>query len=121
MSRTRLRRIYITKKIAYGRPDVLYDRALERKQELDCQRATFAKQLFDLLNSNANVIYIDETSFHVQTKPLKTWQYRDSKLQVQTPLKRPKNMTLYGACGLKIRPIFMVAKTTNTESTLSFF
>ena len=91
MSRTRLRSIYKKAKIAYGRPDVLYDRALERKEELTAARAAFARKLIGMLQQNANIIYIDETSFHVQTKPLKTWQYRDAKLQVQTPISRPRN------------------------------
>ena len=89
MSRTRLKSIYKRAKIAYGRPEVLYDRALEHKEELTAARAAFARRLLGMLEQNANVIYIDETSFHVQTNELMTWQYRDAKLQVQTPISRP--------------------------------
>jgi hypothetical protein len=91
MSRTRLKSIYKCAKITYGCPELLFDRALERKEELTAVRAALKRRLLGMLEQKANVICIDLTSFHVQTKPLKTWQYRDAKLQVQTPIYRPRN------------------------------
>lgn len=117
MSRMRLKTLYKKAGIKFGRPEWTFDRALARKT-LQSERFEFAQalQAQDVLNT----IYLDETSFNPEQKPGKTWQHTAEKLVFVHPSYRPKSLTVYGACGMTIDPVFHVAHSTNKEDFLEF-
>lgn len=114
MSRTRLTKIYKRAGYKYGHPDWVFDRALSKEEELHRERVVFARRLLSL--DHSSVIYLDETSFNPQKRPGKTWQNPRELLKVQQLSTRPKCMTVFGAIGQSIKPIFALAPSTNRDS-----
>jgi hypothetical protein len=82
MSRTRLKAIYRKHGIKYGRPDVVFDRALHRGNQLAVERAAFARTLMQLQQQGTELIYMDESSFCAQLSAHKVWQYQDAPMKI---------------------------------------
>jgi hypothetical protein len=87
---TRLQAIYKHYLIKFVWPNVLYDRALERKDEFAVLRREFALIIQKLWENIYDVDYIEDTSFTAQTKYGKVWHHKSHKMDIVVPLKRPQ-------------------------------
>ena len=100
MSRQKVLKFYQESKVHYGKPTRLFNRAINNQSQLDVLRSAFKKRLLVLLSDlNNRIFYIDETSFNAQEQPVKCWQFKAQPLKFAIPIKRPHNLTMFGAVG----------------------
>jgi transposase len=118
MSVTRLRSLYRKAGVRFGKPEHVLDRALEIKQTLRVERFEFAREFQRL--DRLRVVYVDETSFNPTYRITRVWQYRNQRIEIQIPNNRPHGVTIFGASGHSIDPLYMMAKSTSKEAFLDF-
>ena len=86
----------------------------EREHKLIKERIAFARRLNNLMSRDADICYMDETTFNIWDPPKRTWMQKNCKMIVPINLKKLQNITLYGAIGKSLKgPTFMMAKSTN--------
>lgn len=66
------------------------------------------------------VVYLDEASVTLSMKPKRVWQHPQARLEVIQPNRRFTGQTIFGACGAKFKPLFMIAKSTNQDDFRAF-
>ena len=70
-----------------------------------------------LIARDADICYMDETTFNIWDPPKRTWMQKKCKMIVPINLKKLQNITLYGAIGKALKgPTFMMANSTNKEA-----
>lgn len=117
-----LRKFYKENRVRYSRPTRLFNRAITNEVALNVLRVSFKSFLLGLLvDASSRIFYLDETSFNAQEQPNKCWQHIDEPLKFAIPIRRPHNVTLFGAVGNQApKPIFYLAASTNQHDVVVF-
>ena len=116
-----LRDYYHRCKVKYRKPQFIYVKKERSLRQISDDQQQFCKKLSRLLMAGHDeVIYIDETTFHLWMHPSRCWVTRDMSLTL--PTERGKSITLIGALsaqrGLVHYSIF--EGSNNTETFLDF-
>jgi hypothetical protein len=79
-----IRQIYIEHGATYRKPQIVYRSKAEREGELLHQQQEFSSRITRTLMTepNTDVIYIDETTFHLWMQPARVWIKRGMKVQM---------------------------------------
>ena len=96
-----VKRFYKDKNIKFGRPEWAYAREISQFDDQEQQTKSFTRLLLTVLDH----VYLYETSFSIEIRPLKVWQLITEKMKV-IHASGPKNLTLFDAFATGIRPIF---------------
>lgn len=113
-------RVYHRLDIRYLSVGIKYLLSAARETALETQRAAYARQLAELIASGHPVVYLDETSVHLQMTQRKTWQLEGTQLSA-TIHAQQQRLTLYGAIGACIdEQVLMIGQSTNAEEFCDF-
>ena len=118
---TTLRDYYLREKVRYRKPQFSYAEKDRNLRVISDQQQLFSKALSRILiEDKEEVIYIDETSFHLWQQPSKCWVTRDMTLSL--PTMRGKSLTMIGAISEKRGMIhYELFAGSNTAQTFSNF
>ena len=86
----------LKKKLHWNYAYPIYQKAQMNDEETIKKRAAYARVIIPQLYSGRNVIYIDETSFHLRDIPRRSWQLRGRKA-IAKEHEKQANYTLIGA------------------------
>jgi transposase len=121
MDPTTLRTYYNEAKIKYRKPQISYAYKEKNLRAIGDQQQQFSKELATLLMQGTHdIVYIDETSFHLWQQPGRCWLKRDMALTL--PTTRGRSITVIGALSEE-RGLFHceLITETNTAQTFSRF
>ena len=91
-----LRDYYHRCKVKYRKPQFIYAQKERNLRKISDEQQAFCKKLSRLLMAGKDeIIYIDETSFHLWMQPSRCWMTKDMSLTL--PTERGKSLTLIGA------------------------
>ena len=121
LSANTLRDYYHRSKVQYRKPQFIYAQKARTLRKISDDQQAFCKTLSRLLMADREeVIYIDETTFHLWMHSSRCWVTRDMTLTL--PTERGKSITLIGALssrrGLVHYSIF--EGSNNAETFLDF-
>jgi hypothetical protein len=79
-----IRQIYIEHGATYRKPQIVYRSKAEREVELLHSQKEFSQRITRVLMTEpaTDVIYIDETTFHLWMQPARVWIKRGMKVQL---------------------------------------
>ena len=97
MSAWSIRQFYLEHGASYRKPQIVYCSKAAREVELKHQQRDFAQQITRVLmqEPETDVVYIDETSFHLWMAPARLWIKQG--MRVQLPDQRGQSITMIGA------------------------
>ena len=92
-----LRRYYIKYKVKYIRPNYTYWKSFAEKKSLKLKQVAFVEQLGTLIHDKYydEILYIDETTFHLWQKLSRCWVTAGMKLSLIK--SRGPSITVIGA------------------------
>ena len=92
-----LRRYYIKYKVKYIRPNYTYWKSFAEKKSLKLKQVAFVEQLGTLIHGKYydEILYIDETTFHLWQKLSRCWVTAGMKLSLIK--SRGPSITVIGA------------------------
>ena len=99
MSTFTLAGIYKKNNVRYIKPQYVYCRKMQKKDEIAEQQHTTVMEIAELMNAGKQVIYIDESQFHKQLLCQRVWVRKDMTLR--KPDGRGKGVTVLGAISAK--------------------
>ena len=118
-----LRRLYKRNGISFKQAKSKRRLEPAREQRYELERIAFARKLHGLQQTCADqIIYLDQTTFQIWPKPVKTWQLKDAPIAAPENYKFMSAVTLYGAVGECIQngKFYMTAPATDIPSTKKF-
>jgi hypothetical protein len=79
-----IRQIYIEHGATYRKPQIVYRSKAEREGELLHQQQEFSSRITSIIMNEpyTDIIYIDETTFHLWMQPARVWIKRGMKVQM---------------------------------------
>jgi transposase len=117
-----LRRYYKLYGVAYKRPSYSYWKSMAEKEGLKQKQLEFAEELGTIIKQNAyeEIVYIDETTFHLWQKMRKGWVRPGMKLSLVN--SRGPSITVIGGISERrgLVHYHIIAESNNTEHFQDF-
>jgi transposase len=117
LNESTIRNYYIKYGVKYKRPDYKYYKCRAEEQELQQKQLEFAKELGTMIVDRAydEIIYIDETTFHLWMKRGKCWVRPGMRMTLVN--NRGPSITVIGAISEQrgLVHMHMISESNNTE------
>ena len=117
----RLRHLYKMHKIKRRTTYTQYAAELKDPAALLRDRTAFARKMQGLLDANAPIIYVDESTCNAWLKQKKVFFYGTTPFKVPLCQKRGKGITIIAGVGNCINgPVYTLAESTNADDFAQF-